>query len=73
MARGRCPIYFKLNEIVESFERQLSAAQLCEPELPGLLAIVEEQKTRAARRVLKARADLKEHMSGCSKCVPWLM
>ena len=64
MARGRCLIYFKLNEIVESLERQLNAVQLCEPELPGLLAIVKEQRTRAIQNPLKARA---------SKCVPWLM
>ena len=65
--------YLKLNEIVESRERQLVATQFCEPESPGLLAIVDEQRTRAAQGVLTARAKLDEHMNGCSKCVRWLM
>ncbi len=73
MARSRCSTYFKLNEVVESLERQLIATEFCEPELPGLLEIVEKRRTLTALSILKARADLKEHMSACSKCVRWLM
>ncbi len=68
-----CPMGFALNQISTAFDKELTAAKFCLPNFEVTSAHIEDRIKRATVNATKARADLEEHVAGCSKCARWLM
>jgi hypothetical protein len=68
-----CPVRAILTDIIEACERELEASQVPTAGFEVTPASIGERTERAAHNVLKAHADLGDHIGGCSKCALWIM
>ena len=66
---ARCLVHDVLFEVLESRVAELIAARLSPIKSAKDLATL----TKRTEKVLNARTLLKDHVSGCSRCAPWLM
>jgi hypothetical protein len=67
-----CPLRSTLIDMFDSCNKELAAAQACPPGMEVTREHFVERTERASQNAMKAHAALREHMAGCSKCVPWL-
>ena len=67
-----CPLRSALIDLFDSCNKELAAARACPPGMEVTRECFVERTERASQNAMKAHAALREHMGGCSKCVPWL-